>query len=47
MPGLKRRCPVSARINRVENDDEELRPRPAFGRRRGEVADVVKILPLL
>jgi hypothetical protein len=22
MPGLKRRYPVSARINRVENDDE-------------------------
>jgi hypothetical protein len=44
MPGPKRRYPVSARINRAENDDEECARAPLL---EGEAADVVKILPLL
>jgi hypothetical protein len=35
---------VSARINRVENDDEECARAPLW---QGEAADVVQILPLL
>jgi hypothetical protein len=35
---------VSARINRLENDDEECARAPLL---EGEAADAVKILPLL
>jgi hypothetical protein len=42
--GPEAALPVSARINRVENGDEECARAPLL---EGEAADVVKILPLL